>query len=268
MRQKKLIRSTLMAFFCVIGLSLQGCDDIKQRWQDYKAKSQPEAKTTKTDNKPFADFPTGVDVIDDAQDNRKNNYVQPQDEFTVLPANVDIINPEDPTSIFLAKVRKQYPNAVALYAGVYRLEGEDLTLDIPYIDKPVVLYLGSNEVVKWNINPLADIENPNKRANVVAVVYGSYRKGTEVQGVAKEQTFDMYRKLQFYNSKADCHCAGGTFHCSDIDVFQAMGKLQHKYGIPVLNYVTTHASNHLSFANIGTPINIAQQATKKYKGLT
>ncbi len=260
MQQQKFIRLTLLAFFCVLSLSLQGCDDIKQRWQAYKAKStQEKAEMSKG---PFADYPMAMDIGGDIQDNRKKN--NPQD-FSVLPANVDITNPADPTSIFLAKVRKHYPNAVALYAGVYEPDGEELTLDIPYINKPVILYLGSYEAVKWRINPLADTEDPNKRTDVVAVVYGSYDDVTEIRGVAKEKTFDAGGRLSDYDNKSDCSCAGGTFHCESIDVFQAMGAWQHRYGIPVINYATDYSSNHLSFTNIDTPINFAQQATKHYQ---
>ncbi len=235
MIQQTFIRSTLMTLFCVMSLSLQGCDDLKRRWQSHKAKSVQDS--------------TAIECPKDSCNQ----------EFAVLPADAD-----DPTSVFLAKVRKQYPNAVALYAGVYEPKGNDITLDIPYIDKPVILYLGSYRAVKWKINPLADTDNPKKKTKVVAVVYGAYDKGTEIQGVAKNQTFNTRGRLGSYRTKSDCTCAGGNFHCSGTDVFQAMGRLQHRYGIQVINFATDYSNDRLSFINMDTPINFAQQATKKY----
>ncbi len=229
-----------MALFCVMSLSLQGCNDLKQKWQSHKAQSVQDS--------------TAIECPKDSCNQ----------DFAVLPADADISNPEDPTSIFLAKVRKQYPDAVALYAGVHNSKRGNLTLDMPYIDKPVVLYLGSYRAVKWNINPLADTDDPKKKTKVVAVVYGAYDNGTEIQGVAKNQTFDTNGRLEDYDIQTDCSCAGGNFHCSGTDVFQAMGRLQHWYGIQVINFATDYSNDHLSFTNMDTPINFAQQATKKY----
>lgn len=189
-------------------------------------------------------------------------------QFAVLPVDANAPNLKDPNSVFLAGIRKEHPNAVALYAGAYQSGGGEVTVDIPYISQPVVLFLTSYHDIHWHINPMiADTENPDRKANIVAVVYGSYDRGTQVTGVPQDIVLESKKRFGGYGIETDCSCAGGNFHCSGSDVVQDIGKLQNKYGFPVLDYYGEYDIHHVYFKNISNPVNFAIQATKRHKDL-
>ncbi len=238
--------------FFLATVSLQGCDNAN-------------ASIQSVDN---ADKEIATKSVLD--DNKKNLATEcPTDmclqKFAVLPADTKITNPKDPTSVFLSDVRKKYPDAVALYAGVYESKSSGLMLNIPYIEKPVILYLGSYHSINWTINTIADADAPKKKTKIVAVVYGSYDKGTQIKGVDQTLVFDSHGRVDDYDVEVSCDCAGGNFHCSGADVYREIGKLQHQYGFQVLDFSTAYSANELNFKNIHAPLNFAKIATKNQK---
>lgn len=188
------------------------------------------------------------------------------EQFSVSPVETEIRNSADPTSYFLADIRQNYPDAVALYVGAYESGRREVTVNIPAIEQPVVLYLSSYSPINWAINTtIVDAENNEREANVVGVVYGSYDDGSQVSGVDKKLVFDHGHRLGNYDSKVDCHCAGGNFHCDGSDVIIDIGSLQNKYGLQVLDYVGEYSINEVYFSNNNTSINFAKSATANYK---
>ena len=188
------------------------------------------------------------------------------ERFSVLPADADITNVEDPTSYFLADIRQKYPDAVALYVGAYNSSGRETTIDMPDIKEPVILYLSSYSPIHWNINTtVIDSENNEYESNVIGVVYGSYSEGSQVSGVNKKLTFDHGHRLGNYNSDVSCSCAGGNFRCDGSDVILDIGSLQHRYGFKVIGYTGASSVDKVSFSNTNRSINFAKLATVNYR---
>ncbi len=159
----------------------------------------------------------------------------------------EVKQPKDFSS-FLSSIKQKHPDVVALYAGVYEPEQQTVVLDISLISKPVVLYLSSYRAVEWQVH------NPYK-TNIVGVIYGSYDKGTQVQGLPEEVTVvNGGIKNLGYSNNIVCHC--GISQCNDSIVAEKVAgsvsssKLKEFYqqqDIPVIQFVGDYSTDYFTF---------------------
>ncbi len=142
------------------------------------------------------------------------------------------IKPKQDPSNFLASIKQQYPNVVALSASVYEPTQQAIVLNIPKSVAPVVLYLNSYHSVKWQLY------NPNY-SQIVGVVYGAYDEGSEVQGIAQNKVVNVGRNYDgSYKNNLTDHCLSKKNQSSSS---------YDKYGIKVVEYVGKYSTDYLSF---------------------
>ncbi len=123
------------------------------------------------------------------------------------------------------ELQKQISGKYAVYyAGVYESKSQDLGIDVNVgrIDGPMVLFLSSYSTINWNIN------NTHK-ADIKAIVYGSYSPGTRVTGdiPASALLLNSKKRLGNYRKQANCRCTGGSrFHCEGSSIMPTIKSLE------------------------------------------
>lgn len=123
-------------------------------------------------------------------------------------------------------------NAVVQHVAVYESGSLDNTILVTLepASVPVVLVLSSYSAVRWVVN------NPEK-ANLRAIVYGSYAPGARIQ--MKGDAMDVPRLLLqgglgSYDATPKCHCVGGLFHCEGGSLNSTVQTVSSLLGFPVV----------------------------------
>ena len=170
------------------------------------------------------------------------NHWHTTDMKVVISDLSQVKQPQDPTA-FLKRVKKDNPNVVGLYAGVYESNQQSVVINIPKMNMPIVLFLSSYESVNWQIN------NPYNTL-IAGVVYGSSNKGSIVQGVDDNIIINRGQSLGGYKKGLDCSCAGGqVFHCNGRGLAANIKSLQQQYTIDIIEAIGDYSTDYLSFSN-------------------
>ena len=98
----------------------------------------------------------------------------------------------------------------------------DIELNIEPIKGPMVLVLSSYSTINWII------KNTHK-ADIKAIVYGSYSPGTSVKGDVASTTLllSSKKRLGSFRKQASCSCSGGSiFHCEGSGLMPTIRSLE------------------------------------------
>ncbi len=178
-------------------------------------------------------------------------------------------------SMFIFNLKQQYPDVVGMYAGLHdnRYGNQGSILNIPYVNKPVILFLSSYEAIDWKVNYINNTEENNQQTNIVGVILSDYKGRSSIQGFSQAQTFRHREELGSYFTRSSCDCSTSSPHgnhvdCSKDDIFEDIARLQNTYSIQIVDYFSFNEKEKLMCATNEVPLDFAQIASTSFEKYT